>query len=119
MGPMKLGLPGSMSDAKLCEILIEKGRLTEEQLAGVVSAADACKDGRRLGKTVRDSLMAIAMAQKLTERTKIKKHDGGSMNMGDPYSSRATTGTAVAEVVLARGRTPSGHMIVPPGRRTG
>ena len=117
---LKLGLPGGMADPVLCQLLLERGSLTDMQMADVVAAAARVSAGGRLDKKERDRLMAIAMAQKLTERTQIKKRATQSaVNIGDPYSAYRTSGTAEAEKVLAKGRTPSGKMLVPPTRRVG
>ena len=70
---MKLGLPGGMPDAALCDLLLSKGDLTPTQLTDIVAAAARVSAGGKLVKALRDRLMAICMAQKLTERTKLKK----------------------------------------------
>jgi hypothetical protein len=116
----QLGLPGSMTDAALLQALLDKGSLTDLQLGEVVAAAGRVAGGARLSKESRDRWMAVAMAQKLTVRTMIKKrpHNGPPMcNPGDQYSTVWTPGTEKANDVLASGRTPSGHMIAPPSRR--
>lgn len=115
----QLGLPGSMTDAALCQVLLEKGSLTDMQMADVVYLASLVAAGGKLAKNVRDRLMNIAMAQKLTVRTMIKrpKDAAPTMNYGDIYSTRRTEGTEKAAEILARGKTPSGNMIVPPSRR--
>ena len=115
----QLGLPGSMTDAALLQALIDKGNLTDMQLGEVVVAASRVAAGTRLTKEQRDRWMNVAMAQKLTVRTQIKKRKGTAPtgNPGDQYSTAYTEGTEKAAAVLASGRTPSGHMIVPPSRR--
>lgn len=116
---LKLGLPGSMTDATLCQILLDKGRLTDMQLAELVTAAARVSAGGKLAKNERDRMMAIAMAQGLTKRTQIKRRsDAPTMNLGDDlFSTRWTKGTDRAVEILKQAKTPSGHMIVPPGRR--
>ena len=116
---MKLGLPGGMADSTLCNLLLEKGKLTAAQMADVVEAAAGVAAGAKLIKGVRDRLMAIAMAQKLTERTKIKKRQPVPININsDPYSAVRSAGTDVADAVLAMGWR-DGRMVTPPNRRTG
>lgn len=117
--PTALSMKLGMTDAKLCQILLDKGSLTDLQLADIVAAAARVADGGRLGKNERDRLMNIAMAQKLTHGTRIRSRSNGATAniMGDMYSTSRTRGTEIAEVILARGRTPSGGMIAPPGRR--
>ena len=110
--------PKSMTDKGLCDILLEKASLTEMQLADIVALAARVNDGGRLGWKERDRMMAIAMAQGLTIRSQIKSNKRPlSTNPGDCYSTVATRGTQIAQVILARGRTPSGHMLAPPGKR--
>lgn len=118
---MKLGLPGGMTDKALLQLLLEKGNLTDMQMADTVTAAARVEAGGFLARQERDRLMSIAMAQKLTERTQIKKRSDSSVtaNPGDPYSTRTTPGTIVGESLLSKytKRDSRGALLIsPPGR---
>lgn len=116
----RLGLHPGMSDAMLCQILLDKGTLTDNQLTDIVAAAARVAAGKHLLKNERDRMMAIMMAQGLAKKTMIKRKPGAPnpINVnGDMFSTVATAGTKIAEQILAKGRTPSGKMLVPPSRR--
>ena len=118
----RLGLHPGMSDEKLCALLLEKGSLTDMQLTDAVAWAARIAAGGRLGKNERDRAMAIAAAQGLLKKTQIKKRPvGPTMNIdGYLFSTTWTRGTDKAVEILQKAKTPSGHMLVPPGkRRTG
>ena len=109
-----------MSDQDLIQLLLDKGQLTDTQLQEAVEGATKVAAGMRLSKGERDRWMAVAMAQKLTERTKIKpaKHKGAErINLGDPYSVRWTAGTDRAEEILRMAKTADGEMLTPPRMR--
>lgn len=117
---MKLGLPGGMKDSALLQLLLEKGNLTDMQMADTVVAAARVATGGHLAKHERDRLMSIAMAQKLTERTQIKKrNDAPTANPGDAYSTRTTPGTISARSLIDKYTTRDKRgalLISPPGR---
>lgn len=115
----RLGLHPGIGDNKLCQLLLAKGTLTDDQLTELVAAAARVAAGGHLRKNERDRWMAVAAAQGLLKKTQIKRSSQApTMNInGDIYSTRVTEGTGVALQVLARGRTPSGHMLAPPSRR--
>lgn len=116
----RMGLHPGMSDAVLCQLLLNKASLTDDQLTDMVAAAARVAAGGRLYKHERDRAMAIMLAQGLGKKTQFKKraNPNETLNVAnDLYSTRATDGTAKAEEILKRGRTPSGHMIAPPGKR--
>ena len=92
-----------VSDDALC-VSLDKLKLTEgERHVLEMGMAEVLAD-EKLAKTTRDYLMALAKAKGLFARTALKPKPATApqtMNLGDPYSVRATEGTAFAEKVLA------------------
>lgn len=116
MSPVK-GYAPAMEDRALVLKLLTFAVLTPMQAETFKLALATLElHGGSLIKSVRDHGYAILRAQGLIAPPQPKKPKAAPAHDPDMYSAKETAGTDLARKTLAKGRTPSGQMLKPPGR---
>jgi hypothetical protein len=92
----------AITDAALLELLIERGKLTADQMTAFVGYLTALASGQleRLPKLARDHALATARAAGLVPKVTEPPRRGPNLNVGDRYSEARSEGTVFAERLL-------------------
>ncbi len=108
-----------VADLPLLTVLMSCAKLTKDQAQLVATAFADVTCGGVLTAARRQHFMQVAIANRLLPRPAERPKRDATVHAGDPYSTRTTTGTAVAESVIAKytARDASGALTIKPPQR--